>query len=190
MHFFIVDNGSVYTNNIVTLIADSHHTYSMQSYTVNNQLIPGKADCIILSGGIKQNYTHEYQLIQSTHLPIFGICIGMQLIEKAFGGTLRELPKQVYTDTKQVQLNSSGQSIFGKKQLLVHEKHKYVVESYEQTGLRVIGDSDDGIEIISHPKKRIIVTQFHPEVAVSSDSVDIFWKLIHQITKPKGPAYV
>lgn len=189
MHFFIVDNGSVYTENIVNIITDGQHTYNLQSYDINNQLVPSKADCIILSGGIKQNYEQEYQLIQTTSVPIFGICIGMQLIVKAFGGTIRELTKQVYTDTKCVQLNEVGQSIFGKKQLIVHEKHRYVIDTYEQTGLQILGESDDGIEIIYHPSKPIIGAQFHPEVTVSPDSNDIFWKFIQQVTGSKELIY-
>ena len=189
MHFFIVDNGSIYIDDIIDLVANNKHTYTVQSYSFGKNLTPNNTDCIILSGGIKQNYTNEYELIQTTNIPILGICIGMQLIVKAFGGTLRKLPSQVYTDSKQVQLNKSGQSIFGKQRLTVHEKHQYVVDEYANTGLEILGNSDDGVEIVYHPTKRIIGTQFHPEIKVTPESVEVFWSLVNTVAKTTKEMY-
>jgi GMP synthase-like glutamine amidotransferase len=200
MKFFIVDNGSRYLENIVLRLADAGHEYHIQAYSPFKLLDPKDADCIILSGGMQNEvaddldngdpwYRHEFDLIRTTQLPILGICLGLQMIAVAFGGSLRKLPHLIETDTKHVHLSNDAKRYFASIIYTVHEKHQWVVDSYASTGLKMLAYSEDGVEMLYHPTRHIIGTQFHPEIDVSSQSKEIFWSLVNHITAPVGVAH-
>lgn len=195
MKFFIVDNGSRYLENIVLRISDGHE-YRIQTYSPFETLDPQDADIIILSGGMQNEvaddlengdpwYRHEFSLIQNSDKPILGICLGLQMITVALGGSLSQLPKLVDAE-KHVQLTKDGHRYLGHQEPVVHEKHQWVVRSHTNTGLKVLAKSDDGIEMLYHPTRKIIGTQFHPEIDVNNSSKQLFWGLIDLIAQPAG----
>ena len=194
MKFYIVDNGSKYLEYIIARVVDAGHEYRIQTYSPFEQLDAHDADIIILSGGMQNEvvddldngdpwYRYEFDLIRHTDKPIFGICLGLQIITVALGGTLRKLPSLVTTDTKEIHLTDAAKVKFSASTLTVHEKHQWIVDEYANTGLEILGSSEDGVEILYHPTKRIIGTQFHPEIDVTKDSGDIFWALVNAFAK-------
>lgn len=197
MKFFIVDNGSRLLEEIIARINGAGHDYLVQTYSPFEQLDPQDADMIILSGGMKNEvaddlgngdpwYRHEFKLIRETNKPILGICLGLQMITVALGGSLQKLPALIESDSKVVGLNTEGQQHFNANQFIVHEKHQWAVKSYADTGLQLLGSSEDCIEILYHPARNIIGTQFHPEVDFVPGSEELFWQLIDFIAQPAG----
>lgn len=195
MKFFIVDNGSKYLDNIIARIS-THHEYFVQTYSPYESLDPKDADIIILSGGMQNEvaddlkngdpwYRHEFTLIQESQIPILGICLGLQMIAVALGGSLKRLPYLVDA-TKTIYLTTYGQELLQLNTLQVHEKHQWTVTNYESTGLQLVADSNDGVETLYYPERNIIGTQFHPEIDVNDESEPLFWKLIDTIMQPVG----
>ena len=119
MKFFIVDNGSLYLKHIVNRVS-ANHDYIVQTYSPFEPLDAQDADFIILSGGMQNEvaddldngdpwYRHEFDLIQRTDKPILGICLGLQMIAVALGGSLSRLPSMVDTN-KHVVLTNEGEA--------------------------------------------------------------------------------
>jgi GMP synthase-like glutamine amidotransferase len=194
MKFFIVDNGSRYLENIVLRITSEGHSFHIQTYSPFEKLDPQDADVILLSGGMQNEvaddlkngdpwYRHEFELIRDTELPVFGICLGLQMITAALGGTLKKLPEKIVQDTE-VHLTEAGHRYLGHRSITVHEKHQWGVDSYAGTGLKLLATSNDGIEILMHPSRHIIGTQFHPEVDIDHTSKQLFWDILNLVTQP------
>jgi len=133
-------------------------------------------DAIILSGGSylqveghEKEYAKEIELIKNLDKPILGICLGFELIAKAFGAKLEILNKLELGNILMIETNQNDK-IFKSlsNPLRVHECHRWVVKSVEN--LEILGKSKDGIEAIKHPKKLIYGVQFHPEVFVDGSN--------------------
>ena len=119
-------------------------------------------DFIVLSGGKiatafsqKKIIKNEIDLIKNTNLPIFGICLGMQFIVRAFSPVNY---KRLYPRRREVmELKYIGQT------LKVFNSHNWSVPTVKPP-LISFSKSTDGVEIIKHESKPIWGVQFHPEV--------------------------
>ena len=132
-------------------------------------------DLIILSGGGGEGleindehrpgklwYEDEMKFVLSTNKPVLGICMGFEIIAKAYGAKIVEKPDLV-TGFNPVVTSSKAYAVLGKKQLTQFESHYWRVEDLAHTNLEVLADSVTGIEIFKHKTKPILATQFHPE---------------------------
>jgi GMP synthase-like glutamine amidotransferase len=196
MKFYLVYNGSLFQHELRNKIEQAGHTVYAQHYSPYEVLDPKDADVIILSGGKKNEvmeqledeepwFRHEFELIRSTKKPILGICLGHQMIAVALGGTLLELPGEV-TEVVNVQLNDVGQQKLGYNNIHALETHRFVVDEIAGTGLIELARSNDGMEMLYHPERKLLGVQFHPEIFVNNDSESVFWDLIGLIASPVG----
>lgn len=187
MKYFIVDNGSVHINEMIRALPKGDDYY-IELYHPNKKLNSGDADMIILSGGMKNEvydnengtawFENEFNLIRTTDKPILGICLGLQMIVVALGGSLRELP-YFRQERIEIELTKEGHKIFEDPIPKMYEAHRWVADSITNTGLVPLARSKDGIEIIFHPKRKILATQFHPEVINSEESNAIWLKILN-----------
>ena len=174
----VVDNHSKHTAKIARLFSgDSVGICQCENFE------PEKAerfDLVVFSGGshtyaadnTKNAYATEIEFIKNTIMPVVGICLGCQLIAKAFGGSLSKLDEKI---------NGICDIEFSGKKHKVYESHKYVIHDLPPE-LSVIGHSDTGPEIIRHQTKPILGFQFHPEVYPrKSDGKTLFWKIMKDI---------
>ncbi len=103
---------------------------------------------------------HMLDLAISLHLPILGICRGIQLLNVYFGGTIKNVNKHL----------NSFHLVYSKDDYFQIKKHQ--VNSYHHQAIDLIAKnftpfliSEDGIiEGIIDKKKRIIATQYHIEI--------------------------
>jgi putative glutamine amidotransferase len=117
------------------------------------------------------------------HLPILGVCGGMQLINVAFGGTLfqdisREVPgarphEQTHDRTQpqhpvEVKADTALADCVGKGQLMVNSTHHQAVRKVGE-GLIASAHSPDGlVEAIEQPGGFVVGVQWHPELMIDS----------------------
>lgn len=131
-------------------------------------------DLIILSGGGGEGleindehkpgrlwYYDQMEFIRSCQKPIVGICMGFEVISRAFGAQVKEMG---YLIERFADLNTTGQgqTLFGKPELRQFEAHSWHVPEAPQ-GFDVLAASATGVEIIKHQSRPILATQFHPE---------------------------
>lgn len=119
------------------------------------------------------------KLADSLHMPVFGICRGMQLINVAYGGSLFvDIPKEVgktvvhRTDTSAqhpVQVDSTSRlfKLTGKGSGMVNSYHHQGIDEVAK-GFRVVSRSADQVpeaieQINKKGKSYIFGIQWHPE---------------------------
>lgn len=148
---------------------------------------------------------YEMKLIQECakrHIPILGICRGIQIINVAFGGTLfqdnklasslvnqhqQKERKDYPVHSIQVKENTFLYDIVGKEYCVNSFHHQSVKRLAE--GFMIVAKSSDGIiEAIQHKEKNIWGVQFHPEMMHRRDEkmLDIFKAFIQKCEEVKG----
>ena len=123
---------------------------------------------VVLSGGNIQvassedgTFDEEVDLLTRVVVPVFGVCLGMQIIARAYGAKIKDLEEPAIGN---VQVTPTGDHSLVKDipVFLAYQNHRRVVTQIPPT-LEVLGYSKDGIEIIKHMEKPIVGVQFHPE---------------------------
>lgn len=163
MKVLLINNASKSTENIKRMLND----FDVFEYSHKDiPLDTSNFDFAVLSGGTlkpafyeESEYQKEIDFIKNSNIPIFGICLGMQLISQAFSpNRLKELPKKKRGNIK-IKIDKK---IFGINEIEVNEGHKWSVVEINEP-LEILGESEDGVEIIKHKSKNIWGTQFHPQ---------------------------
>ena len=133
------------------------------------------------------------------NMPILGICRGIQILNVACGGTLRDLREDealagvhgITTNSLEAHMVSIGPDSRLAAIVKVHEQevnsfHGQAVDRVGQ-GLKAVARSPDGvIEALEHPDHPLVVTvQWHPEILSLEDpeQLALFEELVAQAKK-------
>ena len=146
---------------------------------------------IIFSGGPSSVTSKNYQTISKKifekNIPILGICYGLQLIAKLFGGKIK--PSRNRREFGRAHLIKKNDSLLTKNFFI---KKKTVWMSHEDAVVklpkffRVIASTKSSkLTIIENSKKKIYGVQFHPEVSHTENGQQIFKNFIFLICKIK-----
>ena len=141
------------------------HTDEPRNYPFGKRInSPVDADAIIITGSRRNVSMWEpwmddvAELIQTTEVPLYGICFGHQIICKALGGKVTRAPENSSFIANVTYKNGKMT-----KQLFTHQDH--VIDSGE---MEVIGSSEHcEIAVCKHPTRPIRSVQFHPEAVAS-----------------------
>jgi GMP synthase-like glutamine amidotransferase len=150
----------------------SGHEVEVQMYHPGLQFNDKDKDLVILSGGGGEGleiddfiqrgklwYQDEMEFIQRTTKPIIGICMGFEVIARAYGSDIPKMDKMLEGPT-QIKTTGQGQRLLGSPKLRQFEAHHWQLTKPPK-GFKVLAESQTGIEIIQ--KDNILATQFHPE---------------------------
>jgi carbamoyl-phosphate synthase small subunit len=108
-------------------------------------------------------------------LPVFGICLGHQILGLALGGTIRKLKFGHHGG------NQPGQDLATRKVAICAENHGYAVEaeSLRATGEPVeithVNLNDGTVEGLAHTKRPLFSVQYHPEASPGPHDVTYFF---------------
>ena len=147
---------------------------------------------IILSGGpstvTKKKHPDISREIFLKEIPVLGICYGLQLIAKIFGGTIksskkkREFGRAILFKRKNSLLIKN---FFTKKNKSVWMSHQDAVTKLPKN-FRVIGSTKESkFTVIENKKDKIYGIQFHPEVTHTENGRQIFKNFLYSICKVK-----
>ena len=143
-----------------------------------------KFDAVLLSNGPgnPEEYTKTIQVVQkvlSKNKPIFGICLGNQILALAAGATTYKLPFG-HRGHNQPCMNANDEHC-----VITSQNHGYAVDEKSlPKSWRVLyrNLNDNSVEGIEHRRKPFFSVQFHPEAAPgptdTSDLFERFYKLI------------
>lgn len=136
----------------------------------------GDKDLVILSGGggegseindkFKKDklwYQNQINFILSTKKPIVGICMGFEVIARAYGSEVVQMKNYIEGFTR-LKASKSGRALIGQSNFHQHENHIWRVPNVSNEHFEVLAHSDTGVEMVRHKSRPIIATQFHPEV--------------------------
>ncbi len=146
---------------------------------------------LILSGGPSSVVSKKYQTIPKKifdkKIPILGICYGLQLIAKLFGGKIK--PSKKSREFGRAFLIKKNNSLlikkFIKKNNLVWMSHEDAVIKLPKNFKTVASTINSKLTIIEHTKKKIYGIQFHPEVTHTENGKQIFKNFLFLICKIK-----
>ena len=108
-------------------------------------------------------YSKEISIIKGTNLPILGICLGAEIINVAFGGTIKDLDKKFVGEYKVSIKNNLLKEVLGDN-MNVFEGHNLGIDTLPEC-FDVFAYSERGIEVFKHKNKLILGLQFHPELS-------------------------
>ncbi len=140
-------------------------------------ILSEKPDGVLISNGpgdpkMVPYLTRNVEQLLETEIPIFGICLGCQILALAFGG-----------DTYKLKFGHRGQNhpvidLKTKKCYITSQNHGYAVnpeslpEEVETTFLNV---NDKTVEGIRHKKLPVFAVQFHPEASPGPEDTSFFF---------------
>lgn len=137
--------------------------YSVKRYKDITNKDLENADKVILCGTSLQdnefmNDTEQFRWILKFEKPILGICGGMQIIGKLFGGELKIKP-EIGFYSEDFRKNFLGLS--GKTE--VYHLHNYYID-FQKLGEFEIFAGNSVSQAVKHKKKEVYGVLFHPEV--------------------------
>ena len=147
---------------------------------------------IILSGGpstvTKKIFPRIPREIFLKKIPVLGICYGLQLIAKLFGGSIKSLKKK--REFGRVILKKKNKSLltnnfFKTRNQIVWMSHQDAVVSLPN-GFKLIASTQESkLTIIENTNKKIYGIQFHPEVTHTNNGKKLLKNFIFLICKIK-----
>ena len=145
----------------------------------------------ILSGGPSTVTKKKFQSIPKTilnkNIPILGICYGLQLIAKIFGGKIKPSSKKrefgrAYLFKKKSSLLTKK---FFKSKTSVWMSHEDAVVKLPKNFKIIASTKESNLTIIENSKNKIYGVQFHPEVTHTDNGQQIFKNFLFLICKIK-----
>ncbi|SJZ83105.1 anthranilate synthase [Consotaella salsifontis] len=102
--------------------------------------------------------------------PIFGVCLGLQALTEAFGGTLRQLRVPMHGKPSRVRVSHPGIIFDGlPREVTVGRYHSIIADPVRlPRDLEVTAETEDGVVMaIEHKSEPVAAVQFHPESIMS-----------------------
>jgi GMP synthase (glutamine-hydrolysing) len=187
----IVDFGSQYTQLITRRVREVNVYSEIYPHTISFEDVQKlKPKGIILSGGPMSVYDDSAPKIDprifSLKVPFLGLCYGLQLICKNFGGTVEPADSREYGKSILRVIDNSDILHGVADASIVWMSHgDYLTELPK--GFKVVGESDHSpMCAISNQTKRIYGLQFHPEVVHTEKGEKIIKNFLFDICKCKG----
>jgi len=189
MSVVILDFGSQYTKLIARRIRE------LNAFSV---ILPGSASidrilaeepvAIILSGGPRSVFEPDAPkpdaAVYSLEFPILGICYGMQLLARRFGGTVVDLERRSYGADRLVRADGPLFDTLSPP-IRVWMSHSTVVSELPNGWTSIAATTGNPIAGLASADGRFLGMQFHPEVAHTPDGADILDNFLRHAGVPR-----
>ena len=150
-------------------------------HTSAEDILAGNPDGVMLSNGPGDPKENTYCIEQIRKLlgkvPIFGICLGHQLVALAMGGDTEKLPYGHRGGNQPVK------DLLGTRTFITSQNHGYAVvaQSLENKAIiNYVNANDGSVEGVQYPSRRCFTVQFHPEACAGpNDTGFLFDRFIH-----------
>lgn len=182
MKILMIDNYDSFTYNLVQYIRE---LANQQITVVRNDEVPvsfvNDFDCIFISPGpgVPQDSGIILDVIKTyaEKKSIFGVCLGLQAIGIAFGGSLINLDDVYHGVNTLVNITDPDETIFKglPSPFLAGRYHSWVVDkSTLSPDLKITAEDEKGmIMAASHKKYHVKGVQFHPESVLTPEGKKI-----------------
>jgi len=175
MKILLIDNHTDHLYNFQDLFLN--HQVEIQRYRPGLQFHSSGKDIVVLAGGggegfeLKDTTEHgrlwyedEMSFVLACDKPLLGICMGFEVICAAYGAQINHVGHLI-TGFRNTQVSMVGKNHLPHKILKQYEHHRYAVQTVSAKQFEVLAHSGTGLEMVRHKTRKIIASQFHPEVA-------------------------
>lgn len=161
LRILLIDNNDSFTRNLEHLLvrAVRQACADVRVDVLGHSSMPRKFDSwdmIVISPGpgAPRDYA-GYGAVMDSGLPVLGVCLGMQIINVHFGGSVDRLADCVHGKTDTIRYNDRTMSV---------GRYHSLYCSTVGKGLRVAAANDAGVPmIVAHESRPVMGMQFHPE---------------------------
>jgi len=168
MKILLIDNHSKHTKELIEQLG--HESIVLDYKKIDLKTTSADDyDAIILSGGNtsiinhENEYSSEIELIKSSTKPVLGICLGFELIAKAFDEKLERLPVKT-SGFINIRI-CDDDKVFDDLPVFFQAYQSHIYHVKELAHLKKLALSSTGIEAFKHSEKMIYGMQFHPEMS-------------------------
>ena len=174
----VIDFGSQYTQLIVRRIRELG--YYSRLYQPGELRETGAPAAIILSGGPRSTLDDDapdidFEYLQSLNVPVLGVCYGMQLLNRKFGGEVAPGHTREYGPATLLSMGKDGETspLFAGM-----SQRSQIWMSHSDTckmpdGATILGENLDGIPVGLQWSDNFYGIQFHPEVSHSEEGMQV-----------------
>jgi len=108
-------------------------------------------------------------------MPIFGVCLGMQCLGQAFGGTVVRAPQVMHGKTSMIRHRDVGVFAGLPQPLEATRYHSLIVDRGSiPDSLEITAETDDGLVMgLRHRELDVEGVQFHPESVLTNAGHDL-----------------
>ena len=165
----VIDNYDSFTYNLVQMfmqydLAIEVHRSDKISIA---EIAKSNPDYVLISPGPKDpaNAGISTQLVKSfcSRLPILGVCLGMQCINEAFGGTTIRAPVPMHGKTSEIHHIDLGIFEGVPSPFSATRYHSLMVKTSQRELVETAHSNEGVIMGLSHPEFPLHGVQFHPE---------------------------
>lgn len=163
----LVDNGSVFTKNIIEFLSSVKMDYIVSSFDKVDLTDMEKFQSFILSG--RRHNDQAMNALNSKIInhaisekkPLLGICYGAEILALTVGGTIRKM-HALQKGENTVQIMEQNPLCNGI--IRVYQSHSFEISQLGKYLIQ-LGESDAcKYEIIQYRDSKVFGTQFHPEM--------------------------
>jgi len=183
----IIDFGSQYSMLIARRVRECHvYCEIVPHNTPWEKIAPLNPRGIILSGGPHSVYEHGAPLplpyVYETHLPVLGVCYGMQAIAYQLGGEVVSGAKREYGHAV-LHINALEDPLFTDlpSSLPVWMSHGDQIEGLGEDFIALAATPTCPYAAVKHKTRQFYGLQFHPEVTHTPHGGEIFDNFLYDI---------
>ena len=190
----LIDNYDSFSYNLVHFL----ETLGEPVKVVRNDAMPAAdmldlgADAILISPGPSNpdnagECLNVAKLCAEKHVPLFGVCLGMQTIVQAFGGKITRAKRIMHGKISAIAHNSKGVFEGLPSPLNVVRYHSLAADKASLPAcFEISATADDGeIMAVRHKSLPVEGVQFHPESIMTSGGKRLLANFINSVKNPQ-----
>ena len=187
----ILDFGSQYTQLIARRVRECKVYSEVLPYKISPvELLRNKPKAIILSGGPARVSSSKSPVcsrkIFESGIPVLGICYGMQLMSKVFGGEVKSAPDREYGSSV-LSVDKDDDLFHGLNcSLIVWMSHGDRVLRLPAGFKKIAHTSNSPVSAMRNRARKLYGVQFHPEVVHTPQGLKIINNFLKTISGCSG----
>ncbi len=195
MKILVLDNYDSFTYNLVQYITEivgetpsvfRNDQISLDDVAAYDAIILSPGPGLPSEAGIMPELIKRYAPTKA----IFGVCLGLQAIGEAFGGTLYNLTKVYHGVSTSIQVIDNQALVFKNvpQNIVVGRYHSWaVVRDNFPSELRITAlDTEGVIMALAHQTYNVHAVQFHPESIMTDYGKQMLRNFLEPLTQKVG----